>query len=49
MMTTFALVKLIPTPPALVESKNTSLFLLGLLYLSIAACLSLALICPSIL
>jgi len=48
-MTTFALVRLIPTPPAFVESKKTSLFLWGLLYLSIADCLSFAFICPSIL
>lgn len=48
-MTTFALVRLIPTPPALVDSKNTSRFLCGLLYLSIEACLSLAFIWPSIL
>ena len=49
MITTLALVRFIPTPPAFVDNRNTSLFLCGLLYLSIAACLYLALICPSIL
>lgn len=49
MITTLALVRLIPTPPALVDRRKTSLFLCGLLYLSIAACLYLALTWPSIL
>jgi hypothetical protein len=40
----FALVKFIPTPPALVDKRKTSLFFAGLLYLSIADCLYLALI-----
>lgn len=47
-MTTFAEVKLIPIPPALVESKKISNFSGSKLNLSIAFYLSLALVDPSI-
>ena len=49
MITVSAAVKLIPRPPALVHSKNTNLSESGLENLSIASCLKLPVIRPSIL